>query len=83
MICWILAALKQAYGGAVKASEDAITDGGVSGYVVGANLFFSTQDRRTISAVAVYRGSPAHTGFGSPQAFAAFIAQSETACVRN
>jgi predicted Ser/Thr protein kinase len=79
--CSTVVALKEAYGGAVEASEDAITGKGVSGYVVGDNLFFSTQDLRTISAVALYRGSPAHTGSGSPQAFAGFIAQSETACV--
>ena len=51
------------------------------GYVVGNDLVFETQDLHTISAVALYRGSPRNTGGGSPQAYAHYVTSNETACV--
>ena len=48
--------------------------------MVGDNLLFATQDLRTISAVALYRGVPGHTRGFSPQSFANYIAANETAC---
>lgn len=78
--CSTLVQMKRAYGSAVTATW-AGTQHGVSGsYVVGDNLLFATQDQRTISAVALYRGVRGHTRSGSPQAFANYIAANETAC---
>jgi predicted Ser/Thr protein kinase len=80
--CSTLADMKKAYGSAVKASEEAtLKDGSVHAYVVGDNLLFSTQNMRTISSVALYRGSPGNTGDGSPQAYANYVAANETACI--
>ena len=79
--CSTIAQMKKAYGGAVKATWAGTQNGVVNSYVVGNNLLFATQNHRTISAVALYRGTPAHTRGGSPQAFANYVAISETACV--
>jgi Protein kinase domain len=79
--CSTIAALKKAYGSAVKASEDSIVKHGIAfGYVVGNNLFFAT-NLHTIIAVGLYHGTPGHTGSGSAQAIAGFVASSETACI--
>ncbi len=80
--CSTVAAMKRAYGNAVKPSRDsALSDGRAYGYVVGNNLVFETQDLSTISAVGLYRGSPQNTGGGSPQAYAHYVTANETACV--
>ena len=79
--CSTIAQMKKAYGGAVKATWSGTQNGVLNSYVVGNNLLFATQNHRTISAVALYRGTPAHTRGGSPQAFANYVAISETACV--
>jgi hypothetical protein len=79
--CSTIAQMKKAYGGAVKGSWAGTQGDVVHSYVVGNNLLFATQDHRTISAVALYRGTPGHTRGGSPQAFANYVAVSETSCV--
>jgi serine/threonine protein kinase len=81
--CSTIAALKQAYGSAVRASEYSQAENGIASYyVVGSNLLFATQNHRTISAVALYRGPPLHTGAAStPESFAGFIASDESPCV--
>jgi predicted Ser/Thr protein kinase len=80
--CSTIADMKAAYGDAVEPSWSGTSPDGktVSSWVVGANLLFATQDHRTISVVALYRGRPA-TRRGSPQAYANFIAALETPCV--
>jgi serine/threonine protein kinase len=81
--CSKVTELKKAYGSAVKASDySQVKDGIATFYVVGSNLLFATQRMRTISAVALYRGPPLHTGAdGVPESFAGFVASDETACV--
>ncbi len=79
--CSTLTQMKRAYGSAVTpAWAGTSPDGSKHSYVVGDNLLFATQDMRTISAVALYRGVPGHTRGFSPQAFANYIAANETAC---
>jgi Protein kinase domain len=81
--CSTIADMKKAYGGAVKPAW-AGTDpkkGTVFSYVVGNNLLFATQDQRTISAIALYRGTPGNTHGSSPQAYANYVAANETACI--
>lgn len=82
--CSTIAAMKKAYGSAVKRSEYSLVEGGIAfSYVVGDNLVFATSPKlRKITAVALYRGPPLHTGVeGTPEAFAGFIADDETPCV--
>jgi hypothetical protein len=79
--CSTIAQMKKAYGAAVTPAWAGTQNGVFNSYVVGDNLLFATQDHRTISAVALYRGTPAHTRGGSPQAFANYVALTETACV--
>ena len=52
----------------------------MTAYVVGSNLIFATIDQRTISAVALYRGSLPNTR-GERQGWAAFVVQVETPCL--
>ena len=77
--CSTLAAAKQAYGDRWKPSPEGIvfkhSHGVHSAYIVGHDLIFETQDRRTISAVGLYHG-----GDDKPQAFANYITANETAC---
>jgi serine/threonine protein kinase len=82
--CSTIAAMKKAYGSAVKRSEYSLVKGGIAfSYVVGDNLVFATSPKlRKITAVALYRGPPLHTGVeGTPEAFAGFIADDETPCI--
>jgi hypothetical protein len=82
--CSTLAAMKKAYGRQVTPASvgtDPNNPSIHSSYVVGDNLIFVTQDHRTISAVALYHGTPGHTGSGSTRAFANYIAANETACI--
>jgi hypothetical protein len=80
--CSTLADMKKAYGSAVKGSwAGTLKDGTVHSFVVGDNLLFATQDMRTISAVALYRGVPGNTHAGSTQAYANYVASDETACI--
>lgn len=81
--CSTLAALKRAYGKTVHPSPHAISPDGntVTAYVVGPNLIFATQDQRTISAVALYRGSLPNTARSPQQGWAAFVVQVETPCI--
>jgi DNA-binding SARP family transcriptional activator len=76
--CSTLAAMHKAYGRSVKAAWA----GGdpPHAYVVGDNLLLETDDFTTIAAVALYKGDPEHTRFGSPQAYAAYVAAVETPC---
>ena len=79
--CSTIAEMKRAYGSAVQPSwSGSLPDGTKHSYVVGDNLLFATQDLRTISAVALYRGVHGHTREFSPQSFANYIAANETAC---
>jgi serine/threonine-protein kinase len=80
--CSTIAQLRKVYGRAVKPSWAGTSpDGTEHSFVVGDNLLFATQDMRTISAVALYRGVPGRTRGFSPQSFANYIAANETACV--
>jgi len=66
----------------VRPSPHGTLPAGVFSYVVGRNLLFATQDLRTISAVALYKGLPNNQlrrNFG-PQSWANFISANETPC---
>lgn len=81
--CSTLAAMKKAYGTAVKpawAGTDPNDTSVHHSYVVGDNLVFATQDMRTVATVALYRGTPGHTKGGSPQAYANYAAANEPGC---
>jgi serine/threonine-protein kinase len=79
--CSTLAAAQKAYGKRWVPSPHGIKEGAVhSAYVVGTNLIFETQDRRTISAVGLYNGGPHAARNGSPQSWANYITANETAC---
>jgi len=81
--CSTIAELKRAYGDAVHPSPHSISPDGnrIGAYVVGRNLLFSTQDQRTISVVALYRGAAINTRKSDQQAWANFVAAVETPCV--
>lgn len=83
--CSTLEEMKAAYGEAVQPSPHGTSPDGktVHSYVVGRNLLFATQDQRTISAVALYRGSRSNqlNRPGSPQSWANFVAAVETPCI--
>ncbi len=49
-------------------------------WVVKPNLIFVTQNQRTISAVALYRGPPLKVVPNSPEAYANYVAAVETPC---
>ena len=82
--CSTIAEMKKAYGAAVRPSRYGTSPDGktVHSYVVGQNLIFVTQDQRTISALALYRGSRNNQlrEPGSPQSWANFVAAVETPC---
>jgi hypothetical protein len=80
--CSTLEEMKRAYGDAVRPSPHARSPDGkkVFAYVVGSNLLFATQDLKTVTAVALYRGSLPNTSRSEGQGFAAFVAGSETPC---
>jgi hypothetical protein len=79
--CSTLAHVMRVYAGAVKpAWAGTLKDGSVHSYVVGNDLLLATQDMCTISAVALYHGSPDHTKGGSPQAYANYVAATTTPC---
>ena len=80
--CSTLEEMKGAYGNAVRPSPHAISPDGktVHAYVVGSNLIFATQDQKTISAVALYRGSLPNTIKSDRQGWANFVAAVETPC---
>ena len=81
--CSTIEEMKRAYGDAVQPSPHALSPDGkmVFAYVVGPNLIFATQDLKTVTAVALYRGSLPNTTSNDRQALAAFVAGSETPCV--
>ncbi len=81
--CSTIEEMKRAYGKAVQPSWAGTSPDGntVHSWVVGQNLLFATQDQRTISAVALYRGKRTDTKAGSPQAWANFVAAVETPCI--
>lgn len=81
--CSTLADMKQAYGEAVRPSWAGTSPDGkkVFSYVVGTNLLFATVNHRTVSVVAVYKGSRTDTKGNSPQAFASFVASLEQPCI--
>jgi hypothetical protein len=82
--CSTIAEMKKAYGNAVVPSLFGTSPDGkkVHSWVVGRNLLFSVgQNQKTISAVALYMGSPPDSRPGSPQSFANFIAALETPCI--
>ncbi len=81
--CSTIAELNQAYGDAVHPSPHSISPDGkrIGAYVVGRNLLFSTQDQRTISVVALYRGAAVNTRKSDQQAWANFVAAVETPCL--
>jgi hypothetical protein len=75
--------MKKAYGSAVKRSEYSHVKGGIAtAYVTGDLVFATSPELGRITAVALYRGPPLHTGVeGTPESFANFIAADETPCV--
>jgi tRNA A-37 threonylcarbamoyl transferase component Bud32 len=80
--CSTLDEMHAAYGDRVQPSwSGTLPNGEVWQWVVGNNLVFATQDRRTISAVALYKGEPDNTHSESPQAYAGYVAADETACI--
>ena len=83
--CSTLDEMKKAYGEAVRPSPHGTSPDGkkVWSYVVGRNLLFATQNQRTISTVALYRGSRNNQlkRPGSPQSWANFVAAVETPCI--
>jgi tRNA A-37 threonylcarbamoyl transferase component Bud32 len=78
--CSTIDELKRAYGARVRPTWAGSQKGKVYSYALGNNLLFATQDQRTISSVALYRGDPHDTRGGSPQAWANYVAALETAC---
>ncbi len=82
--CSTLDEMKKAYGEGVRPSPYGTSPDGkkVHSYVVGRNLLFATQDQKTISTVALYRGSPNNqlNKPGTPQSWANFVAAVETPC---
>lgn len=80
--CSMIAQMKKAYGAAVRPSWSGTSPDGkkVSQWAVGNNLIFATQDQKTLSAVALYKGDPGYTGGGSPQAYAGYVAAVESPC---
>nr|MBA2293655.1 serine/threonine protein kinase [Actinomycetota bacterium] len=81
--CSTIDAMKQAYGGAVQPNPHGMSPDGrtVHQWVVGPNLMFATQDQRTVSAVALYRGSLPNTARDARRGWAGFVAAVETPCL--
>ena len=81
--CSTIAELKEAYGDAVHPSPHGVSPDGktVHAYVVGPNLILATQNQRTISAVALYRGSLPNTAPDPRRGWANFVAAVETPCI--
>jgi len=81
--CSTIEEMKRAYGEAVHPSPHAMSPDKktVHAYVVGSNLIFATQNQRTISAVALYRGSLPSTTRSDRQGWANFVAAVETPCL--
>jgi hypothetical protein len=78
--CSTLTAMKKAYGASVKPTWAGSQHGKVFSYAVGNNLLFSTDNRRTITAVVLYRGHPRLRHGGVAQQFANYVGADETAC---
>jgi serine/threonine-protein kinase len=81
--CSTLGAMKRAYGKLVQPSWAGTSPDGkeVFSYVVGRNLLFATVDHKTVSVVALYKGSRTNTRASSPQAWASFVAALENPCI--
>jgi hypothetical protein len=80
--CSTIEAMKKAYGDAVHptwAGTDPKT-GTIWSWAVGDNLLFNSENHRTITAVALYKGDPAHTRHNSPQSWANYISANERWC---
>jgi serine/threonine-protein kinase len=80
--CSTIEAMQKAYGDAVHptwAGTDPKT-GTIWSWAVGDNLLFNSENHRTITAVALYNGDPAHTRHNSPQAWANYISANERWC---
>jgi hypothetical protein len=72
--CSTVEQMKRAYGDAAQPTESGtFDDGTIWSWAVGDNLLFNSQNHRTITAVALYRGDPRNTGDGSPQSFANYF----------
>ena len=80
--CSTIGEMKRAYGDAVQPTWAGTSPDGkvVWSWAVGDNLVFNSEDHRTITAVALYRGDPAHTKGNSPQAWANYISANERWC---
>ena len=81
--CSTIEEMKKAYGEAVQPNPHGTSPDGktVHQWVVGPNLMFATQDQKTISAVALYRGSLPNTARSSRRGWAGFVAAVETPCL--
>jgi serine/threonine-protein kinase len=78
--CSTIDSMKKAYGASVKPTWSGSQHGKVFSYAVGNNLLFSTDNRRTVTAVVLYRGDPRLRHGGVPQEFANYVGADETAC---
>ena len=81
--CSTIEEMKQAYGAAVQPNPHGISPDGktVHQWVVGPNLMFATQDQKTVSAVALYRGSLPNTARDPRRGWAGFVAAVENPCL--
>jgi hypothetical protein len=80
--CSTIDAMRRAYGRAVHPNPNGSPEGEpVWHWVVGPNLIFATQNRRTISAVALYRGFLPNTARDPRRGWAGFVAAVETPCL--
>ena len=82
--CSTLARMHQVYGSrAVPAAAGDSPDGKVHwSWQLGRNVLFLTQDHKTISTVALFRGNADARAFkaGNPQSWANYLGGNETAC---
>ena len=80
--CSTIEEMKEAYGNAVQPTWAGTSPDGktVWSWAVGNGLVFNSENHRTITAVALYRGDPADTKGGSPQAWANYISANERWC---
>jgi hypothetical protein len=80
--CSTLAAMRHAYGKRVHTNWSGTSPDGTKhfSWQLGRNVLFETQDQRTISSVALFKGVRVEKHGGSPRDYANFVGQNETAC---
>jgi hypothetical protein len=80
--CSTIEAMQRAYGDAVEPTWAGTSPDGkvVWSWALGNNVLFNSQDHRTITAVALYRGDPTDTKRGSAQSWANYVSANERWC---